>query len=87
MPSVTSATAIRIECINPCCKSEVVYPLVNDKPVPSECPVCRNAWGDGIQAFREALRAQQDARKRGQTYRLHLEFGAEPFDPMVPNGH
>ena len=82
MPSITSAVFLRIQCVNADCSTEVLYQLQTKRPLPTCCPVCNNSWGDGIQAFRDALDAQRSngARK----YNLHLEFGAEPFSVVVP---
>ena len=77
MPSVTSAQALRIECTNPECKTQIVYLLETVKSAPTSCPVCALSWGDGIQAFRDALDVQRNNGPR--KYKLHLEFGAEPF--------
>ena len=62
MPSVTSATALRIQCTNPECETQIVYPLQTVKLAPTSCPVCDHSWGDGIQTFRDALDVQ---RKNG----------------------
>ena len=79
VPPINKVTALRIACTQSGCRAEVTYYLRATSKPPSECPSCKQSWGGRVAAFREAL---MDERADGRAYALHLEFGAEPYDPV-----
>ena len=74
MQQLSALTTLVIECTKVDCRSELAYPLESKLPLPDRCSVCSTKWGDQIQDFKNAVRAEMG---NGGSYTLHLDFGRE----------